>query len=50
MDDNTVKLKLDSLHFNLVVIASFQIESARVQSQNNNNIFTVFLSTFGAPL
>jgi acid stress-induced BolA-like protein IbaG/YrbA len=30
-----ITLKSDSLHFTLIVIVSFQTQSARVQNQNN---------------
>ena len=32
-----LQIKAESLHFNLIVIVSFQIQSAGVQSQNNQN-------------
>ena len=41
MDENTLKLKLTACTF--IVIVSFQIQSAGVQSQNNNKGFTVAL-------
>ena len=37
MDENTPQIKTDSLHFNLIVIVSLQIQSDGVQSQNNNS-------------
>jgi hypothetical protein len=45
MDENTLKLKLTV--FNLIVIISFILESAAVQSQNNNKCVTVSILTEG---
>ena len=39
-------MKVDSLHFNRIVIISFQIHSAGVQSQSNKKIHCP--KTFGA--
>jgi hypothetical protein len=42
MDKNTLKLKLDSLHFNIIVIVSFLEYISGVQSQNNNYNFSPY--------